>query len=244
MHADDDRLVADYLRQLSAAASALPADRADELLEEITTHIAEARCAGAAAGGSPGVRNILERLGDPADIVRAAAEPSPAQATVASGRADRLGALEICAVIFLLIGGVVIPVLGWLVGVVLLWVSPRWRTREKLLGTFVWPGGLLAPVVLLGAAGLAGTIATSSTDCAPGATVTSINAVTGQQIVQHQAASCTASGGLPPWLVIVITVLAMVAAIAGPIFTAARLLRRAARPANEPRSEPAALQAV
>jgi len=45
---------------------------------------------------------------------------------------------------------------GWLVGVVLLWTSDRWTTREKLLGTLVWPGGVLAPVyapVLLGVDG-------------------------------------------------------------------------------------------
>jgi uncharacterized membrane protein len=75
---DDDQLVADYLRRLTVAASALPADRRAELIEEITAHIAEARTAGAggAAGGSPSVPDILERLGDPGQIVQAAAEPS------------------------------------------------------------------------------------------------------------------------------------------------------------------------
>jgi hypothetical protein len=75
---DDDQLVADYLRRLTAAASALPADRRAELIEEITAHIAEAQSAEAAnPGGSPSVPGILERLGDPAHIVQAAAEPFP-----------------------------------------------------------------------------------------------------------------------------------------------------------------------
>jgi uncharacterized membrane protein len=75
---DDDQLVADYLRRLTTAASALPADRRAELIEEITAHIAEARAAGPASqGGSPGVPDILERLGDPVRIVQAAAEPFP-----------------------------------------------------------------------------------------------------------------------------------------------------------------------
>jgi uncharacterized membrane protein len=75
---DDDQLVAGYLKRLTAAASALPADRRAELIEEITAHIAEAR-ASASAGldGSPSVPDILERLGDPARIVEAAAEPVP-----------------------------------------------------------------------------------------------------------------------------------------------------------------------
>jgi hypothetical protein len=33
--------------------------------------------------------------------------------------------------------------------VVLLWISPRWRTGDKVLGTAVWPGGLLVPGVIL-----------------------------------------------------------------------------------------------
>jgi uncharacterized membrane protein len=75
---DDDQIVADYLRRLASAASTLPADRRAELIEEITAHIAEARAAGPAGlDGSPSVPGILERLGDPAHIVEAAAEPFP-----------------------------------------------------------------------------------------------------------------------------------------------------------------------
>lgn len=70
---NDDRLVADYLRRLTSAASTLPADRRTELIEEITAHIAEAR---AAQGQAANVPDILEQLGDPAQIVQAAAEPS------------------------------------------------------------------------------------------------------------------------------------------------------------------------
>jgi uncharacterized membrane protein len=75
---DDDQLVADYLRRLTAAASALPADRRAELIEEITAHIAEARAARPPSiEGPPSVPDILQRLGDPARIVQAAAEPFP-----------------------------------------------------------------------------------------------------------------------------------------------------------------------
>lgn len=87
----DDQLVADYLRQLTAAASTLPADRRADLIDEITAHITEARAAGSASpAGSPSVPDILEQLGDPAQIARAAAEPAfgelPAGAQAASGR--------------------------------------------------------------------------------------------------------------------------------------------------------------
>jgi uncharacterized membrane protein len=85
---NDDRLVADYLRRLTSAASALPADRRTELIEEITNHIAEAR---AAQGHAPIVPGILERLGDPAQIVQAAAEPSFLELAAGAPAASGLG---------------------------------------------------------------------------------------------------------------------------------------------------------
>jgi hypothetical protein len=88
---DQDQLVARYLQRLRSAASGLPADRRAELIEEITAHNAEARAAGPASpGGSPSVPDILEQLGDPAQIAAAAADPSlgdlPAGPYPASGR--------------------------------------------------------------------------------------------------------------------------------------------------------------
>jgi hypothetical protein len=74
---DQDQLVVGYLQRLTSAASALPADRRAELIEEITAHIAEARATGPASlGGSSSVPDILEQLGDPAQIAAAAADPS------------------------------------------------------------------------------------------------------------------------------------------------------------------------
>lgn len=51
------------------------------------------------------------------------------------------GGREMAAIILLLIGGF-FSLVGWVVGAVLLWTSPRWRFTDKLLGTVVWPGGL------------------------------------------------------------------------------------------------------
>jgi uncharacterized membrane protein len=156
----NDKLVAGYLGRLRAAASRLPTDRRDELVGEIAAHIAEARAAGPAeASEYPAhMRNVLERLGDPEDIVRAAdqsAGPFDSYATAAaaapSGQAGHgagLGALEVSAIVLLLLGGFLAGI-GWLAGVVLLWMSPRWRTGDKVLATAVWPGGLLVPGVIL-----------------------------------------------------------------------------------------------
>lgn len=147
----DDRLVADYLNRLAAAAAALPADRRAELFEEISLHIAEARAARATAGVAtrPAVADVLERLGRPEDIVRAAADDTDTDAAAAgpSQRAPRRRVLATGTVALLLIGGLIIG-LGWIAGVAMLWTSPRWRPSDKLLGTLVWPGGLAAVLAI------------------------------------------------------------------------------------------------
>jgi hypothetical protein len=199
----DDELVAAYLRRLRRAARSLPRARRQELAEEIAEHIAQARASGAVPGegGSAALRNALERLGEPEDIVAAAG---------GGAHAGRPGRREIGAVVLLLFGGiaglvagVVGVTVGWGAGVVLLWFSPRWRWPDKLLGTLVWPGGFASLFLLAGQAA-------SAQQCGG---------------VSGTVTTCSGSPGLPLWLAIAITV----AAVAGPVVVAARLLRRARR---------------
>jgi hypothetical protein len=199
----DDELVADYLRRLRRAARSLPRERRRELIAEISGHIAEAQAAGAASGEgqSAALLNALERLGEPGDIVAAARGPRVAA---------RPGGLEIAAVAVLLLAGTAglvagIPgiVVGWGTGVVLLWVSPRWRWPDKLLGTLVWPGGLAAPLLLLSMPARASACVGSS----------------------HTATRCTGGSGLPPLL----SVFLIIVAFGAPILVGIRLLLRARR---------------
>jgi hypothetical protein len=209
-----DQLVADYLSRLSAAAGQLPAGRREELIEEISAHIAEARMT--AADGPAAVRTVLDDLGDPEEIV-GAAEATPGSASSRAG--DRPPGYEIVTVVLLLIGGLVVPVLGWIVGVVMLWASNRWRISDKLLGTLIWPGGLAAPfaVLVLGAglATLPASVCYVSGRAGPG----------GHQIT---TTNCTPAV-IPPWLAITIFAIAALAALLGPVLVAIRLMRRARR---------------
>lgn len=146
--ADPDGLVDDYLRRLRSAARPLPRRARRELLGQVSEHIAEARTAGEMAD-EVSTRNLLERLGEPGQIVAAArSEPGPAR--------PGPGGMQVAAVLLLLVGGALGLLLGplgvligWVVGAVLLWSSPRWRWVDKLIGTLVWPGGLAAPILLL-----------------------------------------------------------------------------------------------
>jgi hypothetical protein len=75
MNVTTDPLADDYLRRLDAAASALPAHRREELVSEIRGHLQEG-LRQAPAGDETAVRNMLERLGPPEEIVSAATDPA------------------------------------------------------------------------------------------------------------------------------------------------------------------------
>jgi len=136
-----ERLVEKYLGELKGELRDLPRSRRQELLAEISDHI-DAALAQTPDHDEAEIRNVLERLGDPTDIAQEARQ------RFGVPRA-RSGAFEVAAVILLPVGGVVVPVLGWVAGVILLWTSRVWTTREKLAGTLLFPGGLLLPVLLL-----------------------------------------------------------------------------------------------
>jgi len=131
-------LVEDYLARLDRAARALDRAQRAELLAEIRSHVEAGLTATASEAD---VRNLLDELGTPEEIVAAA---RPEQPTV------RRGLREVLALVLLVIG--LPPILGWIAGVVLLLWSPLWSGRQKLLGILVWPGGLGAGVLALGVA--------------------------------------------------------------------------------------------
>lgn len=141
---------ADYLRDLTRAARALPRARRRELIDDVRSHI-EVALAEGGRSGADAVRDVLTALGDPHEIVAAAlSDPAdPAPATVSRG----ITGLEITTLVLLLFGAAAAGI-GWLVGVLLLWSSPRWTRGEKVLGTLVLPGGLILPIA--SAAALAG----------------------------------------------------------------------------------------
>ena len=133
---DTDRLVDDYLRRLESAAAHLQRSRRAELVSEIREHI-EAALREEDAAGEAAVRNVLERLGPPEEIVDAA-EPPPTPA--------RTGKLEIAALIAL-----VVPFIGWLFGIVLVLVSQAWSRRDKAVGIALALAAVLLPFLTLAA---------------------------------------------------------------------------------------------
>ena len=126
MTTEVDALILRYLQDLERELYDLPASRRQELLDEVGEHIATARAA-LDPETEAGVRTMLERLGDPADIAAEARERSGVQRPPARPATPWL---EVIAIVLL-----VIPFAGWVVGVVLVWLSRLWTTRDKLIGT-------------------------------------------------------------------------------------------------------------
>lgn len=141
MNPSADELVQQYLRGLERELRGLPRSRRSELLEEVREHIAAA-LAEMKSPSAADVRTLLERMGDPAEI---AAE---AGSRIAH-RPARAGLVEVGALVLLPLGGLLLPVVGWFAGVILLWASSAWSSRDKLIGTFLVPGGLALPVFAL-----------------------------------------------------------------------------------------------
>lgn len=134
-------LVTRYLKDLDRALRDVPADRRREIVDEIHEHIAEAAAERGPEMTESELRSVLDQVGHPESIAEEARERFGI-------RRKRGGAMEGIAVVSLLLGGLLIPLLGWVLGVILLWASSVWSTRDKIMGTLVVPGGLAAPLAL------------------------------------------------------------------------------------------------
>lgn len=132
----------------------------------------------------------------------------------------RRATTELVAVLLMTVGSILIPVIGWLVGVVLLWFSPLLRWWEKLLATLVVPGGLGAVLI----AGLGGSIASP----AVAQTCSSAMPIGRQEpnAAQGYTMRCTSSG--PSDAITVLIGIAALLLLIAPIVLDVWLYRRAA----------------
>jgi hypothetical protein len=165
---------------LAQAAKILPPDRRSELVSEIREHIT-ASLSGGTGTDESSVRTMLDRIGEPEDIVAAAMEIDPPERPTCppppQRRQQGVG-LEVGAVIMLTAGSLIL-VFGWLVGVILVWSSGLWTRSEKILATLIFPGG--PGLALFGGAAVMGLAASHC--------VTSIGTTTAVQVFPTAVAS-------------------------------------------------------
>jgi uncharacterized membrane protein len=155
LNVDAETLVRDYLGRLETAARPLPASRRAELAGEVRQHI-EMALDEAGARDEVTVRNVLERLGPPDEIIAAeeasggAAPGSPSIGTLPpTVRNSAWGGVEITAILLLTVGAVLLPIIGPLIGLVFVWASAMWTNRQKLVATGIVVVVMALPIVLL-----------------------------------------------------------------------------------------------
>lgn len=138
MDAEQPSEVERYLRRLDEALAALPADTAAEIRAGVAEEL---------AGVEPSaVGARIEELGDPwfiaaearAETVRLA--PGTGRVTSPTRSLSRGPAAEsstylVIAALLIAVGGVFVPFVGWLTGIVMMWLSPVWRRAEKWAAT-------------------------------------------------------------------------------------------------------------
>lgn len=203
MKPDTTNPLIEFIRELERETVDLPAERRWRLIRAVEAHIEDAM-ASQEYSGETGVVRLLSELGDPADLVED-------EALEAAGAVSSKPTPWQNVVSWLTVGSL-IPFVGWAYGVYLLWSSPTWRTRDKWIGTLLYPFGawgvistgvLMAPATLTfchqSAAGAAASLNGPRTQAsATGATI------------------CESAGGLPAWAAWSLLVLSLALAIAGP----------------------------
>lgn len=189
-------LISDYLARLAVEARRLPEDQAEELIADVSEHLSAGFGAGLGTGADADpteadVRNLLDRLGTPAELVDAA---GPVATATPVRDSARIGAVETAAVTLLIAAEVIfilIPIAAvmWIVGLVLLAVAGAWSGRQKLRGLLSLGTGF--PVVMM-ALGIF-LVPASTTSCASSATTAAGASDVASDVV------CTTSGP-PAWI--------------------------------------------
>lgn len=113
-----------YLERLDRALVGLPSGTALEIRDGIAEELSVL--------DPTSVHERIVQLGDPAQI----AAEAKAQSMPESGEgvaARRSVAYVIATGAVIGFGGVVVPLIGWLVGLAMLWVSPVWHRWEKVV---------------------------------------------------------------------------------------------------------------
>lgn len=127
----DAQLIDEYLESVSRALDEAGVGAKHSIVEGLREHIENE----ISRRSDVDVRSLLGEIGSPSDIASAAGDGEP-NSPVGEWR-------EWVAVVLVLLGGYVWGI-GWVVGIILIWNSDAWRLRQKVLATFIVPGGLSA----------------------------------------------------------------------------------------------------
>ena len=153
------QVVRSYLGELDRTLAGVPDDVRQGIVAGVAEEL-EGLDAVAAA-------SRIESLGDPAFIAaearaeaqaeaRAGAAPKPSAAKLTPSRASEQRWYVVVTALLLEFGGLLVPLAGWVAGIMLLWASALWTRGEKLVATIVPPaaGILLFSSLAIGGSGI------------------------------------------------------------------------------------------
>lgn len=136
--------VRNYLAALEVRLAHLPADQSEEILFGVREHITEAL-----ARGSQSTAEVIASLGSPDDVLAGyiADTPAPAPnqsvAQPAARQSYQSSTLWVVATAIFLPFGIFLAGVGYLFELAGLWMGTRWKLWEKIMGTLLFPGGML-----------------------------------------------------------------------------------------------------
>jgi len=140
MSAQQSDTVNFYLAELTLALQVLPLETRRDIHRGIAEELRGL--------DDESARARIYEFGDPKYIAAAALDEVGFSRPAETARQDKTW-YTLTTVFALIIGGAIIPFLGWFGGVVLLWSSKTWQLRDKIVGTLVIPFGLATSVVLV-----------------------------------------------------------------------------------------------
>lgn len=124
-----------YLNDLARAARDLPRDVAESMVSGVREELTGLSDSAA--------RERMGELGDPEFIAASARAELPLAAPTAES-----SRYSLVTVLLLAFGGVVVPLVGWVAGVVLLMASRVWTRRDKLIGALAAPTVAILGVIV------------------------------------------------------------------------------------------------
>lgn len=141
-----------YLTELAGALHGLPRETAaeihDGIAEELRGLDPNAAAARMTALGDPlfvanAARAELRSATDDAGPRRADPPLNPPSVTTGRNRGYATRGMVFATAAVVGLGSYVVPIVGWIAGVIMMWVSPVWKRWEKLLVTLA-PLGIIA----------------------------------------------------------------------------------------------------
>lgn len=138
-----------YLAELERALSGVAAEVRDGIMSGISEELSGLDAEAAAAR--------IRTLGDPEFIAAEAraethTDSTPDSSPVPNRRKTSAGEprwFSVLAALLVALGGIVIPVVGWVIGIAMVWMSTTWRRRDKWVVTLLPVAGTMLATLLL-----------------------------------------------------------------------------------------------